>query len=402
MSNYRTSVYFRNPDGTHRRITLRAETRRELEAKKRELKEKEMKGIDLANDSSFGHWAEQWLNNAKLGQGLSKGTEDCYKAAVHMLTREFGNVQFRDLTMDNFQKFINRIARANPNTHRPTSARYLRLIRSTAKDIALYASGSHVDGANNAFFNVSIPRAAPTKKVVALTERQISMIESFPHEMQVFAMIATFGGLRRGEVLALQWKHIDLKHSLIHVEQSLNWCPNQPVIKEGGKTVNSYRTVAIPPVLVSFLRGYRDGLSVYPAPQAYVCANAEGKPYTQQEFRRRWESYNSALNRKYGNFGAGVDVDEIPDSKLPVKVSPIYTHQCRHTFATLCYLQGLSIPDTMQELGHAQPTVTLAIYTDLRSYHKFDLSAEFKKKLSTSYRIPLNGDESNSKVDVIS
>lgn len=92
----------------------------------------------------------------------------------------------------------------------------------------------------------------------------------------------------------------------------------------------------------------------------------------------------------------------IPDSKLPVKVSPIHTHQCRHTFATLCYLQGLSIPDTMQELGHAQPTVTIGIYTDLRSYHKFDLSAEFKKKLSTSYRIPLNNDGSNSKVDVIS
>lgn len=151
MSNYRTSVYFRNPDGTHRRITLRAETRRELERKKQAIKEKERKGIDLANDSSFGHWAEQWLNNTKLNQGLSKGTEDCYKAAVHMLTREFGNVQFRDLTMNNFQQFINSIAAANPNTGKPTSARYLRLIRSTAKDIALYASGSHVDGADNAF-----------------------------------------------------------------------------------------------------------------------------------------------------------------------------------------------------------------------------------------------------------
>lgn len=401
MSNYRTSVYYRCPDGTHRRITLRAETRRELETKKRELKEKEKQGIDLANNSTFGYWAEQWLNNTKLDQGLSKGTEDCYKATVHMLTREFGNVQFRNLTMNRFQEFINQIARENPNTGKPMSARYLRLIRSTAKDIALYASGSHVDGANNAFYNVSIPRTAPTKKVAALTESQISMIESFPHEMQVFAMIATFGGLRRGEVLALQWKHIDLKHSLVHVEQSLNWCPNQPVIKAGGKTVNSYRTVVVPPVLVSFLRGYRDGLGVYPTPQAYVCANAEGKPYTQQEFRRRWKNYNSALNREYGDFGAGANVGEIPDSKLPIKVAPIHTHQCRHTFATICYLQGLSVVDTMQELGHAQPAVTIGIYTDLANYHKFDLSAEFKKKLLTSYRIPLNGDGSNSKIDVI-
>lgn len=399
MSNYRTTVYYKNPDGTHRRVTLRADSRRELERKKQEIKEKEKQGIDLANNDTFGHWSRLWLNNTKLNQGLSNGSQDCYKACVNMLNSEFDNVKFRAIDMNRFQEFINRLSVCNPNTGRPMSARYLRLIRSTAKSIALYASGSHVDGVS-AFYNATIPRNAPTNKVTALTEEQIQHVVEFPHEMQLFTMLCLFGGFRRGEALALQWKHVDLEHSTIQVVQSLNWCPNQPVIKAGGKTANAYRTVVVPPVLVSFLKSYKDAQAVYPAPQAYVCHNKEGKPYTAQEFKRRWANYNKALNRRYGNFGTGVDVDSIPDSRLPVKVPPMHTHQCRHTFATLCYLQGLSVIDTMQELGHAHPNVTVGIYTDLKNYHKFDLSEDFKRKLQTSYRIPLNENSSNNIISI--
>lgn len=394
MSNYRTTVYYKNPDGTHRRVTLRAGSRRELERKKQEIKEKEKQGIDLANNDTFGYWSNKWYENTKANQGLSDSQERNYRSMLKLLNSEFGRAKFRYLTMNRFQEFINDLSAKNPHTGKPTSASYLRKLKTTARAIALYASGSHVDGVS-AFYNVTIPRNAPTNKVTALTEEQIQHVVEFPHEMQLFTMLCLFGGFRRGEALALQWKHIDLEHSTIQVVQSLNWCPNQPVIKAGGKTANAYRTVVVPPVLVSFLKSYKDAQAVYPAPQAYVCHNKEGKPYTAQEFKRRWASYNHALNRRYGNFGAGVDVDGIPDSRLPVKVPPMHTHQCRHTFATLCYLQGLSVIDTMQELGHAQPAVTIGIYTDLKNYHKFDLSEDFKRKLQTSYRIPLNGNSNN-------
>lgn len=372
---YRTSVYYRNPDGTHKTVGITANSRRELERKKQEIKEKEKQGIDLANNSTFGYWSDKWLNNTKLNQGLSKGTEDCYKSCVLQLNAEFQNVPFRSITMNRFQEFINGLAVSNPKTGKPVSASYLRRIKSVAKSIALYASGSHVDGVS-AFYNVTIPRNAPVKKRTALTEDQVHYVETYKHPMQVFAMIATFSGLRRGEILALQWNHLDLDHSKIHVVQSLNWTPNQPVIKEGGKTANSTRTVVIPPILVSFLRDYRNALAVYPSPGTPVCGTEQGKYFTQAQFRRRWDNYMKAL-----------------------QIEPFTPHQCRHFFATLCYLQGLSIPDTMQELGHASPDVTIEIYTDLKNYHKWDLSEEFQQKLKTSYRIPLNGADNHSMIE---
>ncbi len=390
MYKYRTSVYYRNPDGTHKTVGITANSRRELERKKQAIKEKERKGIDLANNSTFGHWSDKWLNNTKLNQGLSVHQEDSLKCILKLLNSEFANVKFQYITRNGFQEFINQIAGENPHTHRPTSASYLRKIRSTAKSIAEYANGSHVDGVS-AFYNVTIPRNAPVKKRAALTEEQVYYIETYKHPMQLFAMIATFSGLRRGEILALQWKHLDLDKSKIQVVQSLNWCPNQPVIKKGGKTANSTRTVVIPPVLVSYLRDYRNGLAVYPSPCTPVCGTEQGKYFTQAQFRRRWGNYMKDLNMRFGDFS---NCDPSKSPVLPMQIEPFTPHQCQHFFATLCYLQGLSIPDSMQELGHASPDVTIGIYTDLKNYHRWDLSEEFREKLKTSYRIPITGDSS--------
>lgn len=244
-----------------------------------------------------------------------------------------------------------------------------------------------MDGVS-AFYNVTIPRNAPVKKRNALTEEQVRMIETYPHPMQLFTMIATFSGLRKSEVLALQWKHIDLEHNKIKVEQSLNWQPNSPVIKRGGKTANSVRVVVIPPVLVTYLRDYRNSLSAYPVASTIVVSNRKGGYYSKSSFRRAWNNYMRELNYHFGDF-SNTDIQEVPADQLPMKIESFTSHQCRHFFATLCYLQGFTIGDTMSELGHANPATTMAIYTDLKNYSKADLSPEFQKKLLTVYQIPL-------------
>ena len=394
MYKYRTSVYYRNPDGTHKTIGITANSRRELERKKQEIKEKEKSGIDLANNSTFGYWSKKWFENTKLNQGLSAHQEDSLKCILKLLNAEFSDVKFRYITMNRFQEFINKLAEENPNTSRPASASYLRKIRNTAQDIAEYADGSRVDGVS-AFYRVTIPRNAPVKKRTALTEEQVHYIETFKHPMQLFSMIAAFSGLRRGEILALQWKHIDLDHNKIHVVQSLNWTPNQPKIKSGGKTVNSTRIVIIPPVLVSYLREYKSGLVAYPTSNTPVC-EYKGGYFTQSAFRRRWDSYIKEMNLFFGDF-SNCDLSKV--SVVPMQIEPFTPHECRHFFATLCFLEGLSITETMQELGHADPTTTIAIYTDLKNYHKSDLSSEFRKKVNTSYRIPITGDSSVSMIE---
>lgn len=389
MSKNRTTYYYHNPDGTIKRVTVRYNTLKEKAKKIAELQQQEKQGIIQGGSAKFGDWADKWLDSTKMDMGLSAGTEGYYKYCVELLKDEFADVEFRALTMDVFQDYINRLAKKNPHTGKPTSAKYLRHIRSTAKNICLYASGSHVPG-TSAFYSVTIPKSAPKEVRPALNESQVKMVEEFEHPAQLYAMIATFSGLRRGEVLALQWKHIDLEHSKISVVQSLNWEPNRPVIKEGGKTRSSTRTVVIPPVLVSYLKRYKSSLPVIPAPGAVVVADKNGKYLTQSRFRTLWKKYMTALNMEYGDFKECDDLSNTSPEDLPMKIETFTTHQCRHFFCTLLYLEDFSVADAMAQMGHKDCQTTMNIYTDMKTYSKSELSDEFRKKLLTTYRINLN------------
>jgi integrase len=63
--------------------------------------------------------------------------------------------------------------------------------------------------------------------------------------------------MRRGELLALEWKHLDFGSSLIQVAQSLSHSKGITIIKEP-KTKNSKRRVSIPDSLIKELQHYYD------------------------------------------------------------------------------------------------------------------------------------------------
>ena len=101
------------------------------------------------------------------------------------------------------------------------------------------------------------------------------------------------------------------------------------------------------------------------------------------------------LNLKYGDFS---NVKFKDGQEVPIKIDTFTHHQCRHFFATLCYLQGMSPLDAMQELGHGDIKTTVNTYTDLQHYTKWDLPQDFRQKLQTEYYINTTGMERKSAV----
>ncbi|MGY2702552.1 tyrosine-type recombinase/integrase [Nocardioides sp. HB32] len=63
-------------------------------------------------------------------------------------------------------------------------------------------------------------------------------------------------GLRRGEALALRWRHIDLNHGTARVSGSLIRRDGQLVVS-ATKTATSRRTVALSPAMVALLRSWQ-------------------------------------------------------------------------------------------------------------------------------------------------
>lgn len=398
-SGCQTTVDIPLPDGTKKKKHIRAKTKTELEKKKTELLRLADEGINIFLDDTFGFWAKQWFENAKAGQGLSVSQECNIRSYLNAINSMFEHVAFKRITLNQFQKFINQYAKHNPHTGKPTHAATLKKYRSTAVAVAKYASASGVQGVNvNAIAAAQIPRNAPTDKREALTPEQITMIEKTLHDMQPCAMLATFAGLRRAEVLGLQWKDIDLNAALLHVRRTVIYTRSgAPIVKQGGKTVNALRTVCMPPVLVSYLRKYRQSLSVYPSPNCFVVSNRKGEPYAETTLKRHWQSYMLTLNFLYGGFEK-TDIRESDRlDELPQRVKKFTLHQCRHTFATMLYLEGIGVQDSMSLLGHADPTTTIRIYTDLEHFNRAELPDEFRQKLLTTYRIDPTGQQKEVK-----
>jgi integrase len=195
---------------------------------------------------------------------------------------------------------------------------------------------------------------------------------------RLFAVILlAFGtGLRRGELLALRWKDVDVKTGTLHVKQTLVRVTNHNAPKGEGrtrllfqepKTSPSRRTLPIPEECLAALKQHkaRQAEEKLLLGQAYqdhglVFCQANGKPIDPRNFLRSFDRI-------------------IEQAGLP----PSRVHDARHTFATLMLELGES-PKTVQTmLGHSRVAITLDIYSHV--------SLELEKKAAAKLNAALTG-----------
>lgn len=137
------------------------------------------------------------------------------------------------------------------------------------------------------------------------------------------AIIATavFTGLRLGELLALRWEDVDLLNATIKVRSS--------------KTDAGVREVVIPDFLVRLL-------AVYPTSEGLVFQARPGVPFDGRNVLRGLHGAQET---------AGVERTSF--------------HTLRHTYASLLIGQGEDVTYVSNQLGHANPAITLKIYAKL-------------------------------------
>lgn len=380
---YRTSVYVGTVDGKKVRKTVRAQTQRELDKKVRELKNNFEKGKDLHTNASFGFWADRWYYDLKEPSGLAPATLTQIRSALKPLNAAFAETAFKDITFSTFQRFVNTFSKTPlERTGQLPSKRTIKNVVNTFNAVAEYAAESDIPAAVP-FKKVAINKNAPAKKRRALTEKEIDRIRATEHPAQIAAMIMIFAGLRRGELVPLRWSDIDLERGTIDLRRFGYVENSQFVVKEEGKSTSARRIIPLPPVLVDYLKEYRSKGS---ATSLLVCPQSNGKMHSPSSFRRMWERYLKLLNYRYG-FAEPHEVSEtVGKPDLPMMIEPFTPHYCRHTYATLLFLQEVPVTKSMQLLGHSSIEMTVDIYTDLK-YYPFDISETFKEQLQTIYKV---------------
>jgi integrase len=160
--------------------------------------------------------------------------------------------------------------------------------------------------------------------------------------------VAAVTGLRRGELLALRWQHVELEKASLFVAASLEHsrAASGRIRFKGPKSKTSRRTIPMAPECVKLLRSHKvqqeEEKSL--AGDLYVdddlvFPDAEGAPWAPDTFTTQFSKLTKSAGMRGFRF-----------------------HDLRHAFASLTLGDGVSIKEVQTLLGHSSPVVTLSVY----------------------------------------
>lgn len=369
---YAVQVYLgKDENGNRKYKTVYGSTQKEVDEKAIEIKTKLGKGLNLELEKdTFKKWTERWLKYKKTEVSTSH-YNGLVSTCKHLKPLE--NKKLVDIVPWDIKDLLSNLAKENPNTGNPASKKLLQDIKSVISQIFSEAIDNRVVEFNPAQ-NIKIPKSAAKSEREPILDEQIKWIAETKHNAQTPAMIMLYAGLRRGEVVTLTWRDIDLKNGSITVNKSVEYQKNTPVVKDGAKTKAGVRTVPIPTILTTYLKNVeKNGI--------YVVGKGD-KIMTAGAWKRMWESYMVTLDAQYGKRvfekerpcrkGLSLDapVNKCDPLKGPIVIKTFTAHQLRHTYATMLYDAGVDVLTAKQFLGHSDIKTTLDIYTHLSNTRK--------------------------------
>lgn len=179
-------------------------------------------------------------------------------------------------------------------------------------------------------------------------------------------------GCRQGELLALAWDDIDLRRGKLTVRKALTRTKAGGYALKEPKTVASRRTVTLPPFAVEVLAEHKAKAMAAGLLNAPVFCTRDGGFLDKKNVLRAFRALVKQTNKTLAAAGTEV-VKPIPEK--------IRFHDIRHTVASLLLSGGESLRAVAARLGHAKPTMTLAVYGHCLPTDDDKLSASLERMM---------------------
>lgn len=290
----------------------------------RELNEKMMNRLSSAKDSTKFHViADDWwkLNS----QHFAVQTIREYQAAYRRAIKYFGNQPITEVKPQDIARYYNSLR----NFAYKTVCNHRTILNHIMNHAILIGAIEY-----NPVQPVPLPSGLKKTKRPAAPEADEKAVRATA-DIWLFPYLALMTGMRKGEILALQWQDIDFDNDVIHVTKSVAFDVDRPFIKEP-KTQAGNRIVPLLAPLKKTL------LTQVGKPEEYIISRDGKHPLTDSQFKRQFNKYRKET---------GVTCT---------------AHQLRHSFATIAYECGLDLKSIQEILGHQQLHTTMDIYTDFR------------------------------------
>ena len=291
----------------------------------------------LASELLLKDFLHRWLTTFKTYEVCSRTMELYYSCERLHIVPALGDIPVAELTASRIQTFLYYLQAEKQLSRRTTSL--VRSILIQLYDYAVEMSLASINPARSTKLPRQPQRPEAEEKVIPIAQRE-AVLAAAQKDPIMRPIITTllFTGMRIGELLALQWKHIDFAAHTITIAQSVT---RELTFDENGKTMDmtdalgstktrtSHRVIQAPELVLT--------------PEGFIFISTRTMSMrTYSGFRA---SYRHFLDRN-GFSGEGLNL-----------------HRYRHTYASMLLEQEINPKIVQKLLGHRDVSTTLGIYT---------------------------------------
>lgn len=362
--------------GKRRTVTTRVKGKREVA--ERELR-RLLRTIDTGEHvdptrMTLAEWLKTWL--AAVRSEISPKSHERYSEIVqNFLSPALGNLPMTKLAPADIQNAYNGWAAGGRRDGKsgglsPRTRRHIHRILRAALSRAVeqqVISRNPTDP-----FRKRLPKIERRELQTLSTEQSVQLLQAIKHTRTYWpTLIALTTGMRRGEVLGLRWKSVDLDGAMVRVVESVE--ETSKGLRFKAPKTEKTRAITLPAFAIEELRRLKKEqaedlalLGLRQDGQTLVCGQADGRPLHPRSLTHE---FTRLVRRVAG----------LPGVRF---------HDLRHSHATQMLLAGVHPKIAQERLGHSTITTTLDLYSHVTDTMQSDAAARLDAAFRLAVKAP--------------
>ena len=295
-------------------------------------------------DMPFGEWLDLWYNYY-CKDGVRETTQAGYENRIYQhIIPYIGAIPLNKLKQSDLQDFYMKLKKTGRLQHQAKCGNGLsdRMVRGCHAMCRMALEKAYVEGLitiNPALGCKLPPKKSREMQVLTREEMQRFLIQAKYDGYYEIFMLDLATGLRRGELLGLQWDDLNCRTGELRIERQV-YRINGELKTIPPKTKSSIRTIVLPPVVLRVLLDYRETTNgsrwIFPSPRK------EDAPRDPHSLYHKMQLVLERADCKKVRF-----------------------HDLRHTFATTALEHGMDVKTLSAMMGHISSATTLDVYSHI-------------------------------------
>ena len=296
---------------------------------------------ELQPDMTFGEWLDFWYQNYSKPRLRSKSQLDYENSIYKHIIPALGKIPLSRLTANDLQQFYTQMKKSGRLTRTNIYGEGLsdRMVRACHARCLTALDRAVTDGLIriNPAADCKLPgQALKDMNLLTREEMQRFLIQAKEEGYYELFLMELATGLRRGEVLALQWDDLDFNTGKLRIQRQV-YRANGELVVSTPKTKAALRTIILPPALVGVLEEHHQHTNsrwMFPSPAK------ENSPLDPATVRKRLQTILKHAGCRKVRF-----------------------HDLRHLFVTTALENGMDVKTLSTIIGHVSAKTTLNVYT---------------------------------------